>query len=76
MIYNFHFEIMGKIIYFNSGFESFNQAKSKLEEISKTHCREENSAFGRISEISDGKNKTRAEYKISMKEGKIILKEK
>lgn len=76
MSYSFHFEIPKEMIYFHSGFKSFDEAKSKLEEISSAHCKEENSAIGRVYEKNEIEITTLSEYEISRKRGKIILKTK
>lgn len=81
MTYSFEF-YSSKWIYYEGGSETKKKAMSKLEEISRAHCKIENPAIGKIFEIilpvknKDCKIKLLEEYNISNRNGEIILKRK
>ena len=77
MPYSFEFS-KGGTIYYQSGFESREEAKSRLEEFAKSHCRCGNSVgkLFRAKLVSGTFEFDLSEnYRITVENGKVVLEE-
>ena len=72
MVFGFEFK-SPNLIYYESGSKTKEEAKSKLEEISRGHCEEDSLAIGTVYCLDDGEFDMLEKYEIELKDGEIIL---
>ena len=73
MAFGFEFKLPN-FIYYESGSKTEEEAKSKLEEISKSHCKEDSLAIGTVYCLKDGRFNTLEKYEIKLEDGERIMR--
>jgi len=73
MVHSFEFSMDG-FLYYQGGCETREEARSKLEKISKSHCKYDNLAVGKIFKAESGEFSVLEKYEISLRNEKLIMK--
>ena len=73
MGYSFEFSMKG-FLYYESGSKTREEARSKLDGISESHCNNSKSAVGKIFRLEPKKFSVLEEYKISLRGKELIMK--
>lgn len=74
MGYGFHFELFGKIIYYE-GCEKEEEARTKLERMAIEYCENDASGIGKVLRIEDGEQEILSSYNYSFKYGELVIVE-
>ena len=73
MAFGFEFKLPN-FIYYESGSKIEEEAKSKLEEISKIYCKKDNLAIGTVYCLKGGKFDKLEKYKVESINRRIIIR--
>ena len=74
MAYGFHFELSGKIIYYE-GCEKEKEARTKLERMAIEYCKNDALGIGKVLRIEDGKQEILSSYNYSFNSGELVMVE-
>ena len=74
MVFGFEFN-SPILIYYVGGFKTRKKTMSKLEEISRGHCKKDSLAIGTIYFLDDEKFEVVKKYKIKLEDGDITMEE-
>ena len=74
MAYGFHFELSGKLIYYE-GCGKEEEARTKLERMAIDYCENGDLGIGEILRFEDGEREILSSYNYSFNHGELVIAE-